>query len=171
MSKYVFRQLLPIWVNQLSFFFQCLNHQKSNFALNGAHKNLDCKSCHPTEMRGGKEFQKFSGIAFQSCASCHKDAHAGKFGSNCKACHSEESFQKISGNSGFNHNLTGYKLEGKHKHLDCRSCHDNRNQPPHKFQESFCWSKIYSVSHVIRTCTMANLVLTAKTATSRSHFV
>lgn len=111
------------------------NHQKSNFALNGAHKNLDCKSCHPTEMRGGKEFQKFSGIAFQSCASCHKDAHAGKFGSNCKACHSEESFQKISGNSGFNHNLTGYKLEGKHKHLDCRSCHDNRNQPPHKFQE------------------------------------
>jgi hypothetical protein len=101
-------------------------HNKTEFPLNGAHEKVKCESCHKKEVRGGQEFQKFSGIPFKNCNACHQDPHKGEFGQNCKTCHNEVSFQQIKSNSGFNHSLTGFDLQGKHKAIDCRACHDNR---------------------------------------------
>ncbi|MBK7693288.1 MAG: cytochrome c family protein [Saprospiraceae bacterium] len=102
------------------------NHQKTDYPLLGAHQKLDCASCHKKEIRNGKDFQKFSELEFKSCVACHKDEHKGRFGANCKACHTEESFHKIKTSASFNHTLTGFALEGKHKVIYCRKCHDNR---------------------------------------------
>jgi hypothetical protein len=101
------------------------NHEKSDFPLLGAHKKEDCNACHKEELRNGKKFVKYTGLGFTNCTSCHKDVHKGEYGSNCKTCHNEESFTRISPNRNFNHTLTGYTLEGKHREVICKKCHDN----------------------------------------------
>lgn len=102
------------------------NHSKTDFPLRGAHTTMDCAKCHKTEIRNGKKMQEFSGISFKNCTSCHKDPHKGEFGINCTACHNETSFRDVKSSSGFNHALTGFKLEGRHLSIDCKKCHDNR---------------------------------------------
>ena len=101
-------------------------HQITDFPLKGAHQHIDCALCHKKEIVGNKTIQRFSQLEFKSCASCHKDEHHGKYGTNCKACHLEETFHKIKPSPNFNHTLTGFELEGKHKSIDCKKCHDNR---------------------------------------------
>lgn len=110
-------------------------HSRTKFPLNGAHQKVDCKICHPAELRSGQSFQKFAGLDFKTCASCHQDPHRGVYGKQCQSCHNESDFHKITPNSGFNHSITGYVLEGKHKQIDCKKCHDNRNNPQKLFQE------------------------------------
>jgi hypothetical protein len=100
------------------------DHDKTEFALHGAHKKVECKECHKEEIRNGKKFVKFADIPFTNCSNCHKDVHKGEFGTNCKACHNEESFTKISASTSFNHNVTGFKLEEKHREINCKKCHD-----------------------------------------------
>lgn len=39
---------------------------------------------------------------------------------DCVTCHSVDSFEDMS----FDHKLTGYELENRHKSADCRGCHD-----------------------------------------------
>ncbi len=102
------------------------NHSKTDYALTGAHIKVDCAKCHKVEMKNGKKFQQFAGIPFKNCNSCHKDHHNGEFGTDCKSCHDTESFSKMRSTSAFNHNLTGFALEGKHKTIDCKKCHDGR---------------------------------------------
>lgn len=106
------------------------NHDKTDFALAGKHKTVDCRDCHKTELRNGKEFQQFSGIAFKNCNACHDDPHRNQIGTDCKNCHNEQSFQSTSSLSRFNHNQTNFNLKGKHKQVDCRSCHQMDNTTP-----------------------------------------
>jgi predicted CXXCH cytochrome family protein len=84
---------------------------------------VDCVKCHKSEIVDGKSVQKFAGLEFNNCNSCHKDAHQNKFGQNCKQCHTEESFHSIKGISNFDHDKTGYPLVGKHKLVSCKLCH------------------------------------------------
>ena len=96
-------------------------HSKTNFPLDGAHKNVDCVNCHKNE--------KFSGLK-QDCISCHQkdfigvktpNHSLGKFSSNCLECHTINSWQP----STFEHSKTEYPLLGAHKIVDCASCHVN----------------------------------------------
>ncbi len=119
------------------------NHAKTAFPLAGAHQNVSCVSCHKIENKAGRQFQHFTEIAHKNCASCHKDVHSNAFGTNCKACHNEVSFHKISPSKSFNHQVTGFVLEGKHKDLDCKKCHDNRNNSVGSFQE---FSKVNEIN-------------------------
>ena len=99
------------------------DHNKTKFALVGKHKNLSCVKCHKTEIINGKPAQGFKGLQFESCTPCHIDKHETKFGSNCKECHSEESFHLIKNLNTFNHDKTGFTLVGKHKTVTCKLCH------------------------------------------------
>lgn len=99
------------------------NHDKADFALVGKHKAVDCKECHKVEVKNGKEFQQFTGIAFKNCNACHDDPHRSHLGTDCKQCHNEQSFENTSSLSRFNHNQTNFALKGKHKQVDCRECH------------------------------------------------
>lgn len=101
------------------------NHDRTAFKLTGAHKITECIKCHPIEERKEEKFQKFKGIAFGSCSSCHKDTHLGKFGINCSGCHNTNSFKQIS-QSAFDHNKTNFPLIGKHNSVSCNDCHKGK---------------------------------------------
>ncbi|MBK9734500.1 MAG: hypothetical protein IPO92_05830 [Saprospiraceae bacterium] len=45
------------------------------------------------------------------------------------------SFKDIKSTSSFNHTLTGFVLEGKHKTIDCKACHDNRSGTKGNYRE------------------------------------
>ena len=100
--------------------FASFDHDWAAFKLTGKHQAIDCKSCHVNNA--------FQGTP-QSCVSCHaeQDKHKGKFGLNCNQCHSTNAWALTGGPNlaNFNHDLTGFKLTGKHQSIDCRSCHVN----------------------------------------------
>ncbi len=99
------------------------NHDKTDFALLGKHKTVACIDCHLKETKNGEAFQRFSGVAFKNCSSCHKDEHNNNLGPNCKECHNETSFTDLGGLSKFNHAKTLFPLKGKHKQVTCKECH------------------------------------------------
>ena len=67
------------------------DHDKqTDFKLKGAHKGIDCLSCHHGEM---KEKVKIP----STCYACHAadDVHNGNFGRVCDRCHNEKSFDQV----------------------------------------------------------------------------
>jgi hypothetical protein len=100
------------------------NHDNLKFKLTGSHISVNCIKCHPKSQKNGKEFQKFTGLKYQNCSSCHSDVHKGKFGLNCKNCHVTTSFAVIN-KQWFDHNKTNFPLMGKHRFVKCESCHKN----------------------------------------------
>lgn len=106
------------------------DHSQADFALKGKHKEVDCQECHPMQMANGSEVQKFSGVAHTTCADCHEDVHDNKFGDNCSRCHTEESFHRIKKMQDFDHSQTDFALEGQHRDLECKSCHENGYSQP-----------------------------------------
>jgi hypothetical protein len=83
------------------------------FPLLGEHAAASCASCH-----AGQEFAATP----KQCADCHRadDAHGGRNGTQCGACHSAVGWPVTS----FDHaRLTGFALRGAHGSLSCESCH------------------------------------------------
>ncbi|MEZ4875728.1 MAG: hypothetical protein R2793_09845 [Flavobacteriaceae bacterium] len=117
------------------------NHDKTAFALEGKHTEVDCKECHKTTIKNGKEFQEFSGIAFSDCKSCHNDPHNNQLKGSCTQCHTVFSFNQFNGKGRFNHNTTGFALKGSHKAVDCFSCHTKSNNPLTVFQDKLSFEE------------------------------
>jgi hypothetical protein len=92
---------------------QQFDHAQTDFPLEGAHRTLDCVSCH----RGNEAWR----AAKPECGACHRadDAHAGQLGADCAACHGTESW----GGGRFDHNKTSFELTGAHQSLRCNACH------------------------------------------------
>ena len=100
--------------------------KETGYPLAGHHKALDCKACHQT--KDLKEKYRWPDLTSKRCLACHKDQHGNKLsakfrGGKCDTCHNQEHWPI----SSFNHQLTSFELEGKHKQLDCIECH---KQPP-----------------------------------------
>ncbi len=110
------------------------DHSRSRFPLRGKHAQVDCLLCHKKIVHNGREIQKFTGLTFGKCTSCHRDIHNNKFGQNCTQCHSEVSFHQVKGMKNFNHSRTNFPLEGKHRSVACASCHKTgyAKAPKHK---------------------------------------
>ena len=90
-------------------------HAVTGFPLEGAHAMTACKNCHT-----GKGAVKKIG---EDCVECHTDPHFSQFGAFCSECHSAKSWGPLR----FNHNVTGFRLEGAHRAADCQKCHVNRD--------------------------------------------
>lgn len=90
---------------------QGFDHAKAAFKLDGAHQRVACESCHRN--------QQFKGIAFATCASCHRDPHAPKATEACTACHTPASWRSRR----FDHTTTRFALVGKHQAVACAGCH------------------------------------------------
>ena len=89
------------------------DHSTAAYPLVGAHRRVQCESCHPNK--------KWKGIAFSTCTSCHRDPHEPSLGTECQRCHNEHSWD-----STLDHDTTRFPLLGKHEAVACDACHENQ---------------------------------------------
>jgi hypothetical protein len=82
--------------------------------LSGKHIDVTCVDCHVNAV--------FKGTP-TDCYSCHSkdDKHAGQFGTDCSLCHTTSGWLPAT----FDHNLSSFKLTGKHAQVACANCHLN----------------------------------------------
>ncbi len=78
-------------------------------------KCLDCHKLLASRINNNKGYHASSEIKGKECISCHSDHHGRKF--------QMIRFDKEQ----FNHDLTGYNLEGKHLKVECTKCHNTKN--------------------------------------------
>lgn len=106
--------------NPKSWSSEQFDHDKTDFKLRFAHKQVACDLCHVANQY--KETPK-------TCVSCHaiKDVHQNRFGKKCASCHSEEKWVKTH----FNHfKDTGIRLKGSHQTVTCHACHGLKDSAP-----------------------------------------
>lgn len=112
------------------------DHDKTKYPLEGQHKKVACKECHPTVRDEetaenafpapvSMSFLKYAPLDFKRCTDCHKDPHDGKFGPRCEGCHTVQGWRiiKSSADERAFHEKTRYPLRGEHAFVMCRSCH------------------------------------------------
>jgi hypothetical protein len=89
-----------------------VDHSQFAFHLDGKHAAVACENCHKNGV--------FKGTPMD-CASCHTkdDAHAGKLGTNCAACHSPAGWKPAT----VDHSKFAFHLDGKHATVACENCH------------------------------------------------
>lgn len=89
------------------------DHSSTQFPLKNKHADVACASCHINAT-----FSEIKG----DCVGCHEldDVHLGINGSDCKDCHTSESW----GETTFSHDFdTDFKLKGQHAKVECEACH------------------------------------------------
>ncbi len=97
---------------QLDKAIYSFDHNTTLLPLEGQHKNLSCRQCHPT--------LKF-GEAKTSCNECHTDIHQGTVGFDCSRCHTPASW--LVNNIIELHQTSRFPLVGAHRTADCSQCH------------------------------------------------
>lgn len=103
------------------------DHEQTGWGLEGAHTRVDCDKCHTGKNERAR--QTFIGLS-NTCASCHADVHAGRFGTSCESCHDDTSWKTLDLDP-FDHALARFPLRGKHQQASCAKCHGEpaRYQP------------------------------------------
>ncbi len=99
------------------------DHDRTQFALEGKHRNVDCAACHFEQTKDQqKPIQRFKNLSME-CTQCHEDVHRGQFedlgGTQCTNCHGFDDWSA----SQFDHDQTQFPLEGAHANLECNACH------------------------------------------------
>ncbi len=99
--------------------FTIEKHNLTKFKIEGGHLSTPCFECHKKEKDWN--FRKIG----EKCADCHKNLHKEVIDAkyfpeeNCEKCHNVSTWNSVK----FDHNLTTFKLEGKHAEQSCRKCH------------------------------------------------
>lgn len=110
------------------------DHNKTGYALEGAHAKVDCRECHLPENIQDDDLKTrtntFLGLQ-SSCLSCHDDYHRGTLSNTCTNCHTLESWTPA---SNFDHDQTDFNLTGAHIEVDCKECHKEESRQGEKFQ-------------------------------------
>lgn len=85
----------------------------TRYALRGKHRSAKCESCHTATPPREK--------LPASCIGCHKadDKHNATLGAGCADCHTERSWREAK----YEHELSVFKLRGKHRDVECKDCH------------------------------------------------
>jgi len=94
-------------------------HDTTNFPLVGRHRTVPCAECH---IKG-----VFEGTP-TACESCHwdrrqDDRYRLRLGIHCGDCHSPLSWKGVRPDAWDHAVVTGFRLEGVHRTLDCADCH------------------------------------------------
>jgi nitrate/TMAO reductase-like tetraheme cytochrome c subunit len=106
-------------------------HNASGFKLEAAHLATSCLACHKKE-----NVLTFKNMG-KRCVDCHENVHKGfideKFLPNedCTACHNIINWKTVN----FDHNKTGFKLEGAHSKQECSACHYRKNEDGKRIQQ------------------------------------
>ncbi len=109
------------WKENIKF-----NHDvDTKFKLVGHHAEMKCAECHQVSKKQPKVMKySWPNLKSSQCLACHQDFHkknlSPKFsGGDCTTCHS----QKVWKIESFNHEITKFKLNGKHAETKCVDCH------------------------------------------------
>jgi hypothetical protein len=111
-------------------------HEKTRYPLRGAHVDVACRSCHGP-FPGVAAVYK--GLRFDSCNSCHVDAHLAQLGSpppSCDQCHSNTAFLPARFELAQH---KGFALQGSHAAVACSSCHKPAPALAAKAKEVALW--------------------------------
>jgi len=105
------------------------DHRRVGWALEGAHTEARCESCHATQYRVGEAAARSTrksnagwvGLE-RDCISCHRrdDVHDGALSATCESCHDARDWQRA---PRFDHDKAGYRLDGRHVDVACNACH------------------------------------------------
>ncbi len=87
------------------------------FPLQGAHRTLDCETCH-TSGYSGTPADCFGCHASEYRETTDPNHRAAGFPTDCAACHDQSRWE----GAVFDHNAF-YPLQGAHRSLDCSACH------------------------------------------------
>ena len=118
-------------------------HQKTKYALDGAHAITPCAKCHTKAPERSAEAATLGSArvrmrpARAACVDCHSDPHAGRFSPGgarphqaaCLACHSMSAFQP-SKYDGRAHADCVFPLDGAHMAIPCQKCHAELDKAP-----------------------------------------
>lgn len=96
-----------------------LDHDLTGWPLRGGHRPVGCAACHTQKSPQGRT--QYLG-ARPACASCHRDPHAGRLGTDCQRCHGVERWPEVDLRQ-FDHGRTRFALTGKHRDATCDGCH------------------------------------------------
>ncbi len=104
--------------------FTLENHQQCRYPLTGSHLAVPCFVCHTPIANGNAKPHAKYDFADLTCKGCHKDPHQGQLDkwtaqSGCEYCHTTETWHRTT----FDHKLSRFVLEGKHREAPCLSCH------------------------------------------------
>jgi hypothetical protein len=110
------------WKDTASF----QHDRDTKYPLLGRHRMAKCESCHtapPARERTPS-----------TCIACHKkdDNHNATLGTLCSNCHTERNWREAK----FDHELSVFKLRGKHRDVECKDCH--RDPKSYKGTEPTC---------------------------------
>lgn len=103
-------------------------HTKTNYPLIGSHLAAACTNCHLINKKWNFK------IAKKECTDCHNDIHGEELrkditnNKGCDFCHNTASWKIVS----FNHDVTKFKLLGKHFTAECNACHLSKESPEQK---------------------------------------
>ena len=101
------------------------DHSATMFPLAGAHRAVECRSCHRLQDSGGSIRNVVFRSAARECAACHEDIHGGQFagargGADCSRCHDVLKWKP----SLFRHDRDSeFALAGAHRGVACALCH------------------------------------------------
>jgi hypothetical protein len=100
--------------------FSVERHDRTLFALKGAHIAIPCDDCH----KGAVTKEQVFHLPNFRCEACHVDFHKGQFAKqmvehSCAQCHSTLEWKMAS----FDHANTRFPLVGKHRTAKCSDCH------------------------------------------------
>lgn len=100
------------------------DHSRTKFALIGKHRDVACDKCHNQPTAGNVSRTSILGTrSFADCTPCHTSHHPAKFSSqSCTSCHVSTGWHEVQ-EARFNHDLTNFKLRGKHVEVKCQQCH------------------------------------------------
>ena len=86
------------------------DHDRTGFALRGAHTRNACTACHTGNAK-----------PLTSCEGCHRDPHQGRNDGACAECHTAVAWSDTGALEA--HRRTRMPLTGRHAAIDCAACH------------------------------------------------
>jgi hypothetical protein len=121
--------------------FTVAQHAATKYALEGAHARVPCEGCHaqraPAKAAGLGPARVPLHPAYDRCARCHQDPHAGRFSpggararaEDCLACHTVTAFRPARFDAAA-HAAAGFALDGAHAAVPCQACHPTLEAAP-----------------------------------------
>ncbi|MCA9518735.1 MAG: hypothetical protein KC635_27560, partial [Myxococcales bacterium] len=110
----------------------------AGWPLEGHHAAQTCEACHDSRTLASGVNVVHYRLGYRACADCHANPHRAvgakvtgarhpdvpDIGGDCESCHNASDWRQVAATAtAFDHSLTGFPLDGRHKTAACTACH------------------------------------------------